>query len=106
MHGERHRADNAVAVIHQTDELADRGLSYQVERVVEPWVKMVSLAALNEANFAAEMIHDRLVIVRIPPFCGVVVFSAGDHDPEPPPVFAFLHLRYPCFLARCDDVSL
>ena len=82
VHGERHRAENAVGVIHQVDELPQAGFADQVDGIGQRRMPMAGFAALHEAPAAAEVIDDGLVGVGVPPFGGEVGFAAGDDDPE------------------------
>jgi len=82
MHGKRYGANHAVRVVDQANELPECRLADQVNDAVEPRMPVRQLAALDEGDAAAEMVDDRLIARRIPPFRREVVFASGDDDPE------------------------
>ena len=81
MHGERHRADDPVGVIHETDEVARRRFPDQIDDALEAGVPVTRFAALRERDSPLKMVDHRLVRRRIPPFGGEIIFSARHENP-------------------------
>lgn len=83
MHGHRHRAENAVGVIHQLHKLAEAGFANEIGHPFQRRMPMPRFAALHVLDVAAEMIDHLLEAIGIPPLGSEVVLPAGDDDPEP-----------------------
>ena len=98
VHGEGHRAQHAGRVVHEPDEVAQRGLADQVDDAVEPRVPVARLAALHELDTATEMIDDLLITGGVPPLGGEVVLAAADDDPEAVPNAALGKARWELLL--------
>lgn len=73
MHGERHRAQDSVGVVHESDELPQIGLPDEIRDAAQRRVPMTPLATLHEMDSAPEVVDNRLVVLRHPPLCRVVV---------------------------------
>lgn len=107
MHGERHRADGAVGVVHQTDELADVRLSHQIDDSREPRMPVIGLSALHELDAAPEMIDNLLIACRVPPLGGEIELASRQYDPERALMAGLLHLAHPGLFQRREvDVPL
>ena len=81
VHGQRDRAEHAIRVVNQADELAERRASDEVGDTSEGGVKVIAAAALDEMDPAFEVVYDRLVVRRAPPLGSEVVLAPGDDDP-------------------------
>ena len=71
-------------------------------------VVLPDLAALDEQDVIAEVVHDLLTPLRIPPFRRKVALTAGHNDPETGPCVTgdLIHLRHPLLLLKTEmDVS-
>jgi hypothetical protein len=74
-------ANDAVRVMHQSNQVTQPGLSPQIENALE-WRVIVSfLANLDEQQPVAEGINDLLPAAAVPPFDSVIIFAAGGDDP-------------------------
>jgi hypothetical protein len=76
VHREGNWADNPGCVMHQTNELARRGLADQINNALKWWMEVRGIAALRKENATFEVVNHRLIGVRIPPFGGVIVLSS------------------------------
>ncbi len=81
MHCQRHGTHDPVRVMHEPDEITDRSLTHQINDTIKPWMPVRCFAALYELNASGEVIHDLLILNRIPPLGGKIVLSACDDDP-------------------------
>jgi hypothetical protein len=82
MHRERDRTDDARRMMHQPNELTQRGLPDEVRHAVERRMPVARLAALHELQLPLEVIDHPLIARRIPPLRREVVLSTRHHDPE------------------------
>ena len=81
MHDSGDRAEDARAVIHEADELADGGLFPQINDVSQCGVVVAFRPDLREEDAPFEMIHDGLPTLSGPPFDGDVALPACGDDP-------------------------
>src|SRR5437660_1336457 len=101
VHQGRDSAKNSRRVINQTDQLSNGRLSPEIDHAVQSGMVMSPLPDLDELDFAAEMIDDRLIASRVPPFDGHIVLAAGGDDPKRNGFTRDLvDLREPGFLLR------
>ena len=107
MHQERHRAQHALGVMDQPDQLPQIGLAAQIDDAAQRTMLVARLPDLDEQDALGEVIDDTLIALVIPPFDGEVPLAAGDHDPERhAPVEDLLDLRNPRLLSRREmDVA-
>jgi hypothetical protein len=81
MHEQGHRTEDTLGVIHKANQLAQRGLASQIQYALQSRMIVVLLPDLDEEDFPAEMIGDRLPSAEMPPFDRVVELSSGYDDP-------------------------
>ena len=84
MHQQADRADNALSVVHQPDELTKARRSPQIDGTLDRRVMVAAFAHLDEIKAIAKMTHDLLHPGRIPPLDREVMFSSRHHEPERP----------------------
>jgi hypothetical protein len=82
VHGKRYGADDAVCMMHKTNELAQIRLAYEIDHTIQRGMPVAFLSALDESDLAAKVVHDRLIILRIPPLGCKIVFAPRHYDPE------------------------
>jgi hypothetical protein len=61
VHREGHRADNPGRVMHQTNQLARRGLADQINNALKWWMEVRWITALHEENATFEVVNHRLI---------------------------------------------
>ena len=81
MHDSGDGAEDACAVIHEADELADGGLFPQINDASQCGVVVAFRPDLREEDATFEVIHDGLPPLGGPPFDGDVALSACGDDP-------------------------
>jgi hypothetical protein len=106
MHQERDRAEDALGVVDEADQLTQIGLAAQIDGIAQWLVLVPVLANLDEKNVAGKMIDDALIPLVVPPLDGEIALAAGHHDPEGyAPMNDFLDLRDPGHLL-CRDIKI
>src|SRR5260370_33250439 len=69
-------------MIHQSDQFPKTGPSPQIYGSFQPGVVMILSTYLNKLDASAEMIYDRQVALRLPPFDIDIILPTGSHDPK------------------------
>jgi len=82
VHERGDRAEDALGVVDQADELAEFGLSAEIDGAVEFGVMISEITDLDKLDAIAEVVDDTLVALMIPPFDGDIELTARDDDPE------------------------
>ncbi len=101
MHQTGDTAKHALGVINQPDELAQIGLTAQVDNTLQRRVMMPHRAHLDELNPVFEAVDDRLIPTNIPPLYRAIVFAPRADDPKRDVLPGdFVDLRVPGFLGR------
>ncbi len=107
VHGESNRADDALGMVHEADELTQVGLADEIDDAIEWRMPVTCFTALDKLDSTFEVIYDGLVVLGWPPFSRKVVLAASNYDPERTRVTEFLDLACPAsFLIREVDVAL
>src|SRR5881396_1665702 len=81
MHKQRDRTENALSVINQTNEFAQRRLPAQIQHTVERGMIVMFFTDLNEEDFSSKLIDDRLPAAEMPPLDCIIQFAARDDNP-------------------------
>ena len=82
MHQSCHRTQDALRMVHQPNQLAHVRSASQIDHSLELGMIMMVLPHLDKLDLPAEIIHNLLKPIFVPPFDREIEFPARHHDPK------------------------